>query len=95
MEIKFGMVKSLEFFFLQSYSMCFVSEIFVCFGLTLFNLALTFAAHLEKTLFLLFLRSLLITSLITLSLEKDNNCFGKKYGSPEFWNPKSVRTLVI
>lgn len=82
------MVKSLEFFFLQSYSICFVSEIFV-FGLTLFNLTLTFAAHLEKTLFLL------IASLITLSLEKDN-CFGKKSGkSPEFWNQKSVRTLVI
>ena len=67
------MVKSVGFFFLQSYNItCFISEIcFILHVQILFNLALTFAVHLEKTFFLHFLRSVLITYLITLSLEKE------------------------
>ena len=41
------MVRSLEFVFLQSYNMCFISNFF-CFGQILFNLAFTFTVHLEK-----------------------------------------------
>ena len=41
-------VKSLEFFCLQSYNMCFISNFFR-FGQLLFNFACTFAAHHEKS----------------------------------------------
>ena len=60
-----------------------------CFIQTLFNLTLTFAVHLEKTLFLRFLRSALITYLITLSLEKEIIILEKKSGqSFKFWIQK-------
>ena len=49
----------------------------------------------KKALFLPFLRSLLITYLITLSLEKEIiNCLEKKSGkSLKFWIQKSVQIL--
>jgi len=50
----------------------------------------------KKALFLLLLRSLLITYLITSSLEKEIILLEKKSGkSPEFWIRKSVRALYI
>ena len=51
------------------------------------------AVHQEKALVPLFLRSLLIPSLITLSLEKEIFVLEKKSGkSLEFWIQKSVQT---
>ena len=51
----------------------------------------------KKALFLHFLRSLLITYLITLSLEKEMiNCLGKKSGkSLKFWIQKSAQILCV
>ena len=72
MEIKSGkMIKSLHFFF-QNYSECVLSGIFFFFQI-LFNLACMFAAHYEKKLCsCVFLRSLLITYLVTVSLKKES-----------------------
>ena len=49
-----------------------------CFGQILFKLAHMFPAHHEKSFAVVFLRCLLITYLITLSLEKKNYCFGER-----------------
>ena len=69
---------------------------FFRFGQILFNLVHTFSLHREKSLFLRFLRSVLITYLITLSLEKEIIVLEKKSRkSLEFWIQKSVRTLSI
>ena len=95
MEIKSAkMVKSL-FLFFQSYKKCFRSKVFFRFGQILFNLNRKFAAHhgrFAEALFLPFLRSLLITYLITLSLDKEIIVFEK---SLEFWKKKTVRTLKV
>ena len=74
MEIKSGkMVKSLEFFFKAT-----TSNNFFRFGQILFNLAGLFAAHHEKSFVPAFLiRSLLITYLITSSLENEIIVFEK------------------
>lgn len=48
-----------------------------CFGQILFKLAHMFKVHHEKSFAVVFLGCLLITYLITLSLEKDY-CFGKR-----------------
>ena len=72
------MVKGLACFFLQSYKIVLDKWNLFCFIQILFNLTLTFAVHLEKTLFLRFLRSALITYLITLSLEKEIIILEKK-----------------
>ena len=69
MEITSGkMVKSLEFFF-ESYNECFTLNFFFRFGQILIDLARMFE---KKALFPRFLRSLLITNLITVSVEKEN-----------------------
>ena len=54
-----------------------------------------FAVHREKKIFVpAFLRSLMITYLITLSLEKEIIVLEKSLEkSPDFWTQKSVRTL--
>ena len=61
------MLKSLEFifYFFQTYNKSFISDYFFRFGQILFNLVHTFSLHREKSLFLRFLRSVLITYLIT------------------------------
>ena len=63
------MVKSLEFFF-QSYNKCFISE-FLALWSNLIQSRRVFAVHREKSFVPAFLRSVLITYLITLSLEKE------------------------
>ena len=68
------------FFFWQSYKIVLDKWNLFCFVQILFNLTLMFAVHLEKTLFLRFLRSVLITYLITLSLEKEIIILEKKSG---------------
>ena len=68
-------VKSLELFFKATASA----------GKIFFNLPHTFVVHRKRALFLHFLRSVLITHLITASLEK---CL-------EFWIQKSVGTLIV
>ena len=69
---------------------------FFLFALFLFNLARTFVAHQEKSFVpVVFFKGLLITYLITLSLEK-KLLFWKKSGkSLEFWIQKFVQTLDI
>ena len=62
------MIKSLEFFFLQSYKKSFISEVFSFWSTVRLHLILKEA---------LFLRFLLITYLITLSLEKEIICLEK------------------
>ena len=60
----------------------------------IFNLARSFAAHHEKALFLLILRSLFIIYLKTHESGKRSYCFQKESGkSVEFWIQKSVQTL--
>jgi len=54
--------------YFHSYNKWFVREILFCFGQILSNLAHTFAVHREKSFVPIFLRSVLIDSLITLSL---------------------------
>ena len=49
----------------------------------------------KRALFLRFLRSPLITYLITLGLEKEIIVFIKAGKSLEFWILKSVRTLLL
>ena len=70
---------------------------FFCFDQILLNLAhtSTFATHHEKSFVPAFLRSLVITYLITLSLEKEIiSCLEKKSGkSLKFWIKKSVQIL--
>ena len=56
----------------------------------LFNLAHMFAVHHEKSNVSLFLRSLLITYLITSSLEKEIIVGEKIWKSLEFWIQKCV-----
>ena len=94
MEIKSAkMVKSLFFFFKGTTSALEVK--FFSFGQILFHLNRMFAAHHERlavALILPFLRSLSITYLITLSLDKEIIVFGK---SLEFWIQKSVRKLKV
>ena len=69
---------------------------FFRFGQILFNLVHTCALHREKSLFMRFLRSVLITYLLNWSLEKEIIVLGKKSRkSLEFWIQKSVRTLSI
>ena len=63
-----NMVKSLDFFFLQSYKKSFISEVFSFWSTVRLHLILKEA---------LFLRFLLITYLITLSLEKEIICLEK------------------
>ena len=70
--------KGLACFFLQSYKVVLDKWNLFCFIQILFNLTLMFAVHLEKTLFLHFLRSVLMTYLITLSLEKEIIILEKK-----------------
>ena len=86
------MVKSLEF----AYNKRFTS-FFFRFGQILFNLARMFAAQHEKKLCsLLLLRSLLITYLITLSLEKEIIVLAKKSAkSLEFWVQQICTNPVI
>ena len=65
------------------------------FGGILFNLTRTFATHHEKSFVpVFFCRSLLITSLITLSLEKIL-CFGKKTGKSLEFASKNCANLVV
>ena len=68
---------------------------FCRFGQILFSIGCTFAAHYKKKLCsYVFLKSILITCVIILSLEKEIIVLGKKSGeSLEFWNQKTVRTL--
>ena len=83
-------------FFFQSYNKCFISDFFFRFGQILFNLVHTCALHREKSLFMRFLTSVLITYLLNWSLEKEIIVLGKKSRkSLEFWIQKSVRTLSI
>ena len=63
------MKKCLEFFFF--FNKCFISEFFCRFCQILFNLACMLTAHHEKCFVPALLRSLLITYLIILSLEKE------------------------
>ena len=70
--------------------------IFFRFGQILFNGVHTFSLHREKSLLVRFLRSVLITYLITWSLGKEIIVLEKKSRkSLEFWIQKSVRTLSI
>jgi len=86
-------VKSLEFSCLQSYDMCFISNFFR-FGQILFNLALTFAAHLEKDFVPSFPKVCIDHLFDNLESGKRKYCFGKKSAkSLEFWIQKSVCTL--
>ena len=62
------MVKSLKFFFLQSYKKCFISEVFSFWSTLHLHLILKKA---------LFLRFLMIAYLITLNLEKEIICLEK------------------
>ena len=64
------------------------------FGGILFNLTRTFATHHEKSFVLVFLKSLLIAYLITLSLEK-KLCFGKKTGKSLEFASKNCANLVV
>ena len=57
--------------FFQSYNKCFISDSIFRFGQIVFTLARTFAVHREKGVVSGFLRSVLITYLITSSLEKE------------------------
>ena len=59
------MLKSLEFFFFSNLQQELYKWFFFRFGQILFNLVHTFSLHREKSLFLRFLRSVLITYLIT------------------------------
>ena len=97
MGIKSGKtLKNLEVFFKATTS-AFRSEFLFQFGQILYSVSPVRLQHtVKKALFLCFLRSRLITYLITLSLEKRNSCFGKKSGkSLEFWMQKSERTLSL
>ena len=90
------MLKSLEFFFSFSKLQQEIYKwfFFFRFGQILFNLVHTFSLHREKSLFLRFLRSVLITYLITWCLGKEIIVLEKKSRkSLEFWIRKSVRTL--
>ena len=88
------MVKSLEFYSkLQQAGFIYNFFFFFRFGQVLFNFAYTFAVHHKKSFVPVFLRSLLITYLIILSLEKEITGLEKSGNSLEFWLPKSVRTL--
>ena len=95
------MVKSLfsYFFFFSKLQQVLYERHFFCFDQILLNLAhtSTFAAHHEKSFVPAFLSSLLITYLITLSLEKEIlNCLEKKSGkSLKFWIQKSVQILCV
>ena len=71
------MVKIVKFFF-QSYNNCFISDSIFRFGQIVFTLARTFAVHREKGVVSSFLRSVLITYLITSSLEKEIIVLEKK-----------------
>ena len=64
------MVKIVKCFF-QSYNKCFISDSIFRFGQIVFTLARTFAVHREKGVVSGFLRSVLITYLITSSVEKE------------------------
>ena len=84
--------KSFFLFFFQSYNKCFMRDIFSV--LIKSYSTLPIQVHLQpitkKALFLPFLRSLLITYLITLSLEKEIiNCLEKKSGIEKVLNSGS------
>ena len=92
----------LIFFFFEATTSVILQQVlheshFFCFDQILLNLAhtSTFAAHHEKSFVPAFLRSLVITYLITLSLEKEIiSCLEKKSGkSLKFWIKKSVQIL--
>ena len=74
MEIKSGKtVKNLELFFFKVTTSAFRSEFLFQFGQILYSISPVRLQHtIKKALLLCFLRSLLITYLITLSLEKRN-----------------------
>ena len=87
------MVKSREFIFIATTSGLSVKFCFVL--VKSYSISpVRLRCIVKKALFLLFLRSVLITYLITSSLEKEIIVLEKKSGkSLEFWIQKSVRTL--
>ena len=90
--------KILSFFFSKLQQIVLYEWNVFRFGQILFNFARMFAAyHEKKTLFLRFLRSLLITNLFdNLESGKRNYCFGKKSGkSLEFISWYLCRALTV
>ena len=65
------MVKSLEFFLLESYNNCSISKSFSVLVKSYSTLLVRLQHTMKKSLFLRFLRSLLITYLITSNLKKE------------------------
>ena len=65
------MVKSLEFFLLESYNNCSISKSFSVLVKSYSTLLVRLQRTMKKSLFLRFLRSLLITYLITSNLKKE------------------------
>ena len=83
------MVKSLEFFFLQSYIECLISEIVFVLVKSYSILTVCSQCILKKALFLPFLRSILNAYLITLSLEKEIIALEEKIRKkPGIFDPK-------
>ena len=80
MEIESGKtVKNLEVFFFKATTSAFRSEFLFQFGQILYSISPVHLQHtVKKALFLCSLRSLLITYLITLSLEKKKFLLWKK-----------------
>ena len=78
--------------FWKLYVKCFTSEIFFL----LVKIYSISPVHLQcivgKALFLLFKRSILLTSLINLSLEKEITVFEEVWKNLEFWIQKSLQT---
>ena len=73
-------IKSGKMFFFQSYSKCFISGIFVVLVKSYSISPIRLQRISEKALLLRFLRSLSITYLITVSLEKEIIVLEKKSG---------------
>ena len=76
----------------QSYSKCFISCNFFYCGKILFKLPHTFVVHRKRALFLHFLRSVLITHLMTSSLEKMSWILDPKICRNPYY---SVCTVVV
>ena len=83
------MVKSLEFFFLQSYIECLLSEIVFVLVKSYSILTVCLQCILKKALFLPFLRSILNTFLVTLSPKKESIVLEEKIRKkPRTFDPK-------